>query len=175
MRTLYFPSEIELLDRQTCVLNVTRLVRELVLHLLKIAPLKVDDPRATSFIDVLRSLLDELPEAPLQLPTPPTASAARLASILASAPGDPTTIDELARQAGASRRSLERAFRAETTMTIGQWRQRLRLIVAPERLADGQPVGRIAAELGYSTQSSFGAMFKTQLGVAPSAYFATPS
>ena len=60
-------------------------------------------------------------------------------------------------------------------MTVGQWRQQLRLVVGLERLAAGDPVGRVAADLGYSTQSAFGAMFKAHLGCSPGAYFAEPS
>ena len=82
-------------------------------------------------------------------------------------------IDVLARDVGASRRTLERVFLLETGMTIGRWRQRLRLLDALRRLAEGEPVTAVAHAVGYSTPSAFGAMFRHELGDTPGRYFRT--
>jgi AraC-like DNA-binding protein len=85
-------------------------------------------------------------------------------------PAQPVPLDRLAAGVGASRRTLERLFLAETGMTIGQWRGRLRLVRAVEQLAAGQPVTAVAGALGYATPSAFSAMFRAQLGEPPRRY-----
>ena len=57
-------------------------------------------------------------------------------------------------------------------MSVGTWRQRARLVAALELLAGGEPVGRVAAAVGYSTPSAFGAMFVRHMGTSPGRYFA---
>ena len=87
-------------------------------------------------------------------------------------PGTGEPVDRLARDAGAGRRTVERRFRAETGMSVGEWRQRARLVAALRLLAAGKPVSRVAAAVGYSTPSAFGAMFVRQMGTTPGRYFA---
>ena len=72
---------------------------------------------------------------------------------------------------GVSRRHLERIFRADTGLSIGRYRERARLLAALPRLAAGEPVARVATDVGYATPSAFGAMFKRVLGVSPTGYF----
>ncbi len=55
-------------------------------------------------------------------------------------------------------------------MTFGAWRQRLRLLTAIARLADGRPVTAIAYDLGYESPSAFVAMFRRELGTPPVRY-----
>ena len=57
-------------------------------------------------------------------------------------------------------------------MTIGEWRQQAKLLIAMEMLAKGQKILDIALDLGYGSPSAFTAMFKKQLGIVPSAFFA---
>jgi AraC-like DNA-binding protein len=76
----------------------------------------------------------------------------------------------VARKAGASPRTLERLFRNETGMTFSQWKTRLLLIEAIERLARGASVTEVALDLGYSTTSSFVYMFRSNMGVSPGSY-----
>jgi AraC-like DNA-binding protein len=72
---------------------------------------------------------------------------------------------------GASKRTIERLFRIETHMTLGQWRQQLRLVCSLRLLAAGHKITRVAGDLGYSTPSSFIAMFRKALGTTPKQYF----
>jgi len=55
-------------------------------------------------------------------------------------------------------------------MTFVEWRHKLRLLNAIERLAQGQSVTQVALDLGYLSISAFIAMFRRRLGVTPS-YF----
>jgi transcriptional regulator GlxA family with amidase domain len=80
-------------------------------------------------------------------------------------------VGELAAAAGASRRTVERLFAAETGMSVGRWRTRLRLVEALRLLAAGEPVTAVAHRTGYATPSAFGAMFRAELGTSPARYF----
>lgn len=67
---------------------------------------------------------------------------------------------------------MERIFKEETGMSLGQWLRRRKLLQSLEMLADGETIGSVAFELGYSTPSSFIAMFKRELGSTPGEYIA---
>lgn len=68
----------------------------------------------------------------------------------AASPADARTLAEWALEAGASSRTLAR------------------LLYALPRLAAGEPVVTIAAELGYDTPGAFAAMFRRYTGTTPS-------
>jgi AraC-like DNA-binding protein len=56
-------------------------------------------------------------------------------------------------------------------MSFGRWRQQLRLMQALRLLAEGHTITHAALEAGYSTTSSFIAMFRRTLGTTPARYF----
>jgi AraC-like DNA-binding protein len=160
------------LPRVCRVVNVAPLLRELVLHTVKVQPLFADDAAHVRLAGVLVDLLAPLPDVPLQLPLPVDGRARDVAAALTREPGSDASVDELARAAGTSRRTVERLFAAETGMSVGAWRQRLRLVEALRLLAAGEPTSRVALAVGYSTPSAFGAMFRRVMGTTPGAYFA---
>ena len=90
--------------------------------------------------------------------------------MLLAEPGDNRDLAAWGRQAGASGRTLARLFRRETGMTFAGWRRRLRLMAALSRLGAGEPVTRVAYELGYHSPSAFVAMFRRALGMPPGRY-----
>jgi len=173
MRTLYIHRSMKLFGADTTVLELSSFARELIGHMVEFSPWFEDDPLTSSHLDVLLSTLRSADVAPLSLPRPVDEIAARAGGLLEADPGSDATVDELARDVGVSRRTLERTFQADVGMSVGQWRQQLRLVVGLERLAAGTPVGRVAVDLGYATQSAYGAMFKAHLGCSPGAYFST--
>jgi AraC-like DNA-binding protein len=109
----------------------------------------------------------------LQLPIPRDRRAAQFATLAASERGEKQPVTVLLRQAGISRRTLERIFRAETGMSLGQWLRRQKLLQALKLVAAGDSVKSIALELGYSNPSAFVAMFRRELGQTPKRYFET--
>jgi len=81
---------------------------------------------------------------------------------------DPAVVlDDLQRAVGASRRTIERRFKSETRMSLGQWRRRARVLAAVSLLSQGDSVTRVAVTVGYSSPSSFVAAFRSELGSAP--------
>ena len=126
--------------------------------------MRLTEPTEQRLIGVIIDQLAAAPTAPLRLPLP----ADPRARVAADALHNRVRIPAIE---GLSRRQLERIFRADTGLTLGQYRERTRLLAALPRLAAGEPVTRVAADVGYATPSAFGAMFKRVLGVSPTAYF----
>jgi AraC-like DNA-binding protein len=171
LRTLYFrPPLSRRLPRECRVMNVSALLRELILHVSKRA---VADPRLESEGRAIALLLDQLVAievVPLQLPLPRDPRAARAAGLLATSAGTRRSLASVGRAAGASPRTLQRLFAAETGLTFEKWRQRARLIRAVELLSEGRKVTRVALEVGYDSPSAFIAMFRRELGSTPRRY-----
>ncbi len=94
----------------------------------------------------------------------------RVRELLAAAPERRWRLDELGRAVHASPFHLARQFRAGTGSSIGQALLRLRLALALERLAAGEDdLSALAADLGFSSQSHFGARFRSVFGTSPGA------
>lgn len=175
MRTLYLrPDLVRGLPRACCVVGVSSLLKELVLHICArglVTGVGADDRCLVGF---LASQLQALRALPLELPAPQDRRARRLADRLASRTGLAAPIASLCREAGASRRTVERLFHDETGLSLGRWRQQLRLVRALEKLGEGASVAEAAFETGYASTSAFCVAFRKALGATPSAYFAEP-
>lgn len=155
-------------------MNVTLLLRELILHACKFPRLNSKVPLQAHLLDFLVDQLETVRAIPLQLPSPRDSRAVRVAQALLNDPGDQRPLEELCKTAGASKRTVERLFQLETSMSFGKWRQQLRLMHAMRLLAGGENITTAALEAGYSTPSAFISMFKRMLGASPHRYFKNP-
>jgi AraC-like DNA-binding protein len=172
MRTVYFAPELAAkLPARGCVVQVTPLLRELVLRAVDFPRRWTPGGREARIAALIVDEIEHARVAPLHLPLPADPRAARVTRALHAAPEDARRLTALARSAGASPRTLARLFQRETGMSFRAWRQQLRLLRALERLAAGEAVTRIALDLGYQSPSAFIAMFKRAFGVSPSRYF----
>ncbi len=170
LRTLYFAAPLAF--PPACrVLDVPPLVRELILYAVRQAPLWLADPAHHRLIGFLADQLVALPDVPLQLPAPRDPRAVAVATALQDDPADPSSVADLAHRVGTSRRSLERVFLADTGMTVGQWRRRLRMLEALRLLAAGMTATAVTTRVGYATPSAFGAAFRAELGDTPAHWF----
>jgi AraC-like DNA-binding protein len=165
VRTLYLDAQLGALVRATRAVNVPALGRELLLHAVETSPLDLRRPVDAALLTLLLDQLRTLPDAPLQLPRPLDARAAAVAAGIVEDPAADLT--DLAAGVGAARRTLERLFRHETGMTLGNWRRRARMLRALELLTAGASVTTTATTVGYATPSSFVAAFRAELGAAP--------
>lgn len=171
LRTLYAEPGALPLPPRCCVVAVDRLVDELLIAASAFGPgYPVEGPEAR-LIQVIIDRLPPLAVAPLHLPRPRDARVRRIADVLAKDPTDSRTLEALASKVGVTARTAARLFLAETGLTFGQWRQQLRLLVALEKLGEGESVSSVALDVGYQDVSSFIAAFKAALGETPARYF----
>jgi len=125
-----------------------------------------------NLIEVLLDQLETLPLTTIDLPMPRDTRAVRVAARIRSTPDAANALAEVARDAGASARTIERIFRAETGLSFGAWRQRARLARALQLLADDVTVTQAAMSVGYDSVSAFVAAFRRTIGTTPGKYFA---
>ena len=171
MRTLYFVDGlVDALPEKCCVVSVSPLLRELVLHAVEAGPLDSRKQVQADLIGVILEQMRELPVMPLHLPWPRDRRAQSVDDRFGEDPGDTRSLAALCRGVGASKRTIERLFRDETGMTFGQWRKQARLLRALPLLASGEPVTRVALDVGYESTSAFISMFKSALGTTPGRY-----
>jgi AraC-like DNA-binding protein len=175
MRTLYLRAWLAPgLPRHCCVINVSSLLKELILHACSFPTLTKQVKVQAHLIAVIIDQLETVQSIPLQLPNPSDTRARRVADILSGDPSDPRPLEEICKRTGASKRTIERLFQLETQMTLGEWRRQLRLLRSMRLLAANEKITHVALEAGYSTPSAFIAMFRKAFGTTPSRYFASP-
>ncbi|MFT3801868.1 MAG: AraC family transcriptional regulator [Burkholderiaceae bacterium] len=81
------------------------------------------------------------------------------------------TLEELARQAGVSRTVFAQRFKALVGTTAIDYLSRWRMLVAADRLRNGDDsVSAIAFSLGYDSESAFSAAFKRVMACSPTKY-----
>ena len=170
-RSLYFDTRyFRALPQSQCLLNVTPLLRELILRACEWQP---GHPVNGSEMRLAEVLLDELFSAvrsDLMLPLPTDRRLRVITDYLLFHPADPRTLTALAAEAGASGRTVSRLFRQETGMSFSHWRQQLKLLQAMEHLARGLPVSDVSTLLGFASDSAFIAMFRGLTGISPGQY-----
>ena len=169
MRTLYLPTALTgALAGECCALEVAPLLRELVLELVERCPIDDADEAGMRLATVAIDLIALAGVLPLQLPLPRDPRALRLAGRLQMEPASSAELSELAGASGASARTIQRLFLAETGLPFSQWRQRLRLLHGAALLGGGASVTEAGLEAGYAGTSAFIAAFRKHFGVTPS-------
>jgi len=162
------------------LIAISPLLRELILRGIAILGMASERRLKTRIfsliIDELTLLLDESMHAPqrsLPLPSGDNKPLARVCAAILADPSHPHGLEDWAQQVGASKRTLARRFQSEFGMSFLHWRQQVRMVAALSRLDLGEPVTRIASDLGYKTPAAFSSMFRKATGVTPSRYVAT--
>jgi AraC-like DNA-binding protein len=174
LRTLYIaPARAALLPADPATLAVEPLLRELILHIVRIGLLAAERPEHGRMTGVLIDLLNGARREDLRLPLPADPRARAAAFRLQAAPADAADLSALAAESGASLRTLQRLFPRETGLTLEAWRQKARLIHAMGRLASGERVTAAALDSGYQSIGAFIAAFSRQFGTTPGRYRAT--
>src|SRR5690606_11352017 len=126
-------------------------------------------------IQLLRWLLDHPQEAGVQPGLVTGLSDPRLARVLVSMheqPGEAWTHERMAATAGMSRTAFATRFRDLVGQTpadyLGDWR----IALARSRLRDGEPIKRLANELGYANPSALSRAFSARVGLSPRQWLA---
>lgn len=174
MRNIYLrPDSSAPLEHSPQVLEVSPLLRELIVALVG----QQEQPPDDYYAALSQLTLHELKRAHrsrLRVPLPERSDRRLLALCQAvmAAPTLALSFEEHAAAVGASVRTLARLFQADLGMGFAEWRRQVQLATAIAALIQGEPIGRIAASLGYRA-NSFSDMFRRELGLAPSEYLAS--
>jgi AraC-like DNA-binding protein len=153
------------------VVAVSGLLRELILALTSAeAAAGRSDGARRRLERVTLDQLRESSEQPLHLPEPGDDRLRAVTALLHEDPGNPATLAELGRRAGASARTLSRLFDQELAMSFHRWRTQLRIHHALVLLAAGTSVTDTAIECGWSNPSSFIEAFARAVGQTPGRY-----
>jgi len=161
--------------RQCRVLNASELLRAVVRELPTLPdhspPLGPQERARERHLSAL--LLDELRRASAVQLGVNLPQDKRLRGLCEAVLADPTryaTLEDWARDTGASPRTVARLFRQELECTFTQWRQQVVLTKAVALAARKHSIRHIAAELGYGP-SAFSAMVRRTVGMAPGRFF----
>jgi AraC-like DNA-binding protein len=170
LRTLLIePTARISLPRECCVVEVSGLLRELILRVVALA-----EKSSTPPDHMVELILDEIRQVrvlPVHIPLPHDARALKVCQGILQNPADARTCVQWGGAVGASPRTLERLFLRETGTSFRVWRQQARLLAALVRLAAQVPISVVAVDLGYQSPSAFTAMFKRTLGCPPKEFF----
>jgi AraC-like DNA-binding protein len=170
MRTLYFdPALAAALPGHCYAVDVSPLLREVILEIVGIGMIDEADEAGMRLALVAVDRLAAERSLPLELPLPRDPRAVRVADRLREEPSCELEIGQLAKAAGASARTIQRLFLAETGLRFAEWRQRLRLIHGASRLGLGSSVTEAALDAGYASTSAFTAAYRKHFGTIPSA------
>jgi len=171
MRSLYVEPELTAqAPHDPCVLQVSPLMRELIITMVAWGNDYAPNSPQERLMQVVLDQIQTLPAAELALPMPSDSRLLRIARCLIANPADTRSLAQWAQEVGASKRTLNRCFQAQTAMSFRDWRQQCRLLRGLEMLANGDSVTRVSLELGYEHSSAFIAMFKRCLGSTPRRY-----
>ncbi|WP_176085457.1 helix-turn-helix transcriptional regulator [Martelella sp. HB161492] len=168
---IYVDPSVEISGRGRCeVLHMSALMKALILRFRALSDASGEAARLTHLSAVILDELAALEAAPLSLPAGSDPRLRRVTARLLENPEDNTPLAALAPFAGASTRTLERLFVAETGLRFCEWRTRLKLMEAVNDLGQGKSSAAIAARLGYRSASAFSAAFRRQFGRPPQSF-----
>lgn len=169
---LFAPDMIPEAGDRVRVIQVSPLMREMVVGAMRWPLTQPQDLTGQAYFAALANLCAEWikEEAPLRLPTTrePRLEAAMAYTRAHLKDGD---VASACQAAGLSERTLRRRFRGAFGMSWDEYRRRARLIAAAALLSDARrPIGDVAAEVGFESQSAFARAFKDLTGKSPRAF-----
>jgi AraC-like DNA-binding protein len=163
MRTVYLSDSRPSFSANVKVIGISPLMREILV--------RVSEGCGKRQISHLKSLLlDEIAAMDveqLRLPVPKDVRIARLATYLLEHPTKHISLEDWAKCLGFSQRNLIRHVRAQTGMSFRQLRRQTRVMLAIEKLSNGQSVTNVALDVGFETTSAFIHAFRLITGTTP--------
>lgn len=168
VRIYIAPGLCDALPDKACVMRSTSLISAVIDRLVKSARGvgALTDPESR-LLGVLRDEIEQARSTPIMLPMPRDSRLRAAAKRWLAHPDDKIGLDDLAREAGMSRRSFTRNFKLDTGLSLGEWRQVARLMHGIDMLAAGKSVTQTAFALGFDSTSSFVALCQRHTGMSP--------
>jgi hypothetical protein len=165
VRALYLPADGDVVaaSGRMRALALPRFGRELLLHMVTRCPLYDHRPVDRALRTVLVDQVAQWADAPLGLPIPRDPRARAFVDALTAGAAEPIRI-------GASTRTQERLFLAETGISLGAWRRRATVLASLDTLLATGSVTDAAMAAGYGTPSSYITAFSSDLRATPGSY-----
>lgn len=91
-------------------------------------------------------------------------------SLMHQRPNKRWTIEELAHTTGSSRSALAKRFHQKVGQTPMSYLTQWRMLLARAALRRGEPIAKVAAQLGFGSATAFSLAFKRETGVSPGGY-----
>ena len=171
MRTLYLRRRLaRSLPKEPAVLHVSPLLRELILEIVRARRLSNREREHRALRDLLVSQLHGASAIPTGVAMPRDSRALAVAQPLLADPARGTAMHALCTNAGASVRTIQRAFRREVGMDFESWRRQVRLMKGIELLVSGRSVKEVAYKVGYRQPGAFVQLFRKTMGTTPKAW-----
>ena len=172
MKSLYIQEKkFKDLPETSCVLSVSPLLRELILHLATLPETKKKTICLKSLFQVTIDQLKQASSVELSVPETTNKRLQPVCQKILVQPNNNWTLGQWAEAAHISSRTLSRLFREELGMSFVQYRQQVRLVEALKRLATGEPVTSVAMNVGFASLSAFNRLFKNYFGKTPGQFF----
>ena len=176
MRTLYLtPRLTRTVPRNCCVVNVSPLLKELILHACTIGALKKTVRPQGHLIFMIIDQLETIQMIPLQLPNPSDPRALRVAAVLFADPSDRRPPDADLPRNGCEQEDGGEAIPGRCRHDVRQMATATSPHGGDAAFGGRSEVTHAAVESGYSPPSAFISMFRKTLGTTPTAYFRTES
>jgi len=171
MRTLYLRPGLASALREGCaVLHVTPLLRELIVETVRVGQLRARHRHERALRDLVVLHLESASPVPTFVTMPVEPRALAVAQPVLADPGQSRPLAALCADAGASVRTIQRAFRKDVGTDFESWRRQVRLMKAVELLVSGSAIKEVAFAVGYHQSSAFVEMFRRTLGTTPKAW-----
>lgn len=159
------------LPKECVTLSVSPLLRELIIYAANFHESEHLNEQQQRIIDVLVDQIKMASKLHVSLPMPTESRLYALAHALIKAPNTDLKLGEWAKKVNMSERSFSRLVQNELGMSFGRWKQQLHIVIALQRISQGDSITTISLDLGYENASGFVTMFKKNLGKPPMSYF----
>lgn len=170
--SLYILSEYcESLPKQPTILLLNPLIRSILWTLQNNEIIFPETDKEKRLLQVLVDQLCEMPKVDSYLPTSNDRILKPILQFLDDNPHSCLSLSQLARQFNTTERTLMRRSKQELGITLGEWRQRLRVIKALSLLGETDyTIESIAFELGYNSASALISIFRKLMRVSPAEF-----
>lgn len=170
-RSLYIADSPSLgMPDVTCVLDVSLLLRALIIEVVDIEQRFEDSAYTERILSLIQDQLMRVNRRPFFLPWPNGRMLQKICEFLYKTPSDVRSLLEWGSELGASSRTLSRQFEREMGISFRAWRYRMRAFKSMELLSTGMSITSVALELGYASPAAFTYMFRKQFGCNPTTY-----